>query len=373
MTVRHAGLNSILAVALVATACASASRIPPPTRIPDMTQIDSMFAEYAAPGMPGATVLVLKDGQVVVDRSYGMAIVEAGMPVTNETNFRLASLSKQFTATAIALLVRDGVLRYETIVRAHIPELPAYAHDVTVRHLLNHTSGLPDYEDYIPRTQSEQIKDRDVPLLLQRADSMYFAPGTAYRYSNSGYALLALIVERLSGQPYREFLGERIFGPLKMYTTGAHEEGITAVQDRAYGYTVRPTGVVRTDQSLTSAVLGDGGIYSASWALRIWDRALDEGALLTREELARAWTPARLADGTTTRYGFGWFTERENGWLRLSHHGETSGFTNFILKYPGRRLTVIVLTNRRGGAPWDIAARIAAMPEFAPPASDARR
>ena len=365
---RRSAVISCLAVALVATACASAAPTPSPTRHQDMTIIDSMFAPYAEPGMPGAHVLVIRNGEVAVDRSYGMAIVEAGMPVTSETNFRLASLSKQFTATAIALLVRDGVLRYETVVRAHIPELPAYAHDVTVRHLLQHTSGIPDYEDYIPRTQSEQVKDRDVPVLLQRADSMYFAPGTAYRYSNSGYALLALIVERLSGQPYREFLGERIFGPLKMYTTGAHEEGITAVQDRAYGYTVRPTGVVRTDQSLTSAVLGDGGIYAAPWTLRIWDRALDEGTLLTREELERAWTPGRLADGTITRYGFGWFTERENGWLRLSHHGETSGFTHFMLKYPERRLTVIVLTNRRGGAPWDIAAKIAALPDFAAPA-----
>ena len=330
-----------------------------------MKMIDSMFAEYATPGMPGAHVLVIKDGQVVVDRSYGLANVEAGMAVTNETNFRLASLSKQFTAMAIALLVRDGVLQYETLARAHVPELPAYAGGVTVRQLLNHTSGLPDYEDYVPRTATVQVKDRDVPGLIGKADSLYFTPGSAYRYSNSGYAVLALIVEKLSGQPYREFIDQRIFGPLKMWNTGAHEEGITEVPNRAYGYTVRPTGVVRTDQSMTSAVLGDGGIYASSWSFRIWDRALDEGKLLTREELQRAWTPARLTDGTLTRYGFGWFTERENGWLRISHHGETSGFTNFFLKYPERRLTVLVLTNRRGGAPWDLAAKIAALPEFA--------
>jgi CubicO group peptidase (beta-lactamase class C family) len=194
---------------------------------------------------------------------------------------------------------------------------------------------------------------------------MYFTPGSAYKYSNSGYALLALIVEQLSGQPYARFLHDRVFAPLGMRGTVAYEAGVSTVPNRAYGYSLRANGVVRTDQSSTSAVLGDGGVYSSLRELIIWDRALDAGTLLTRAELEQAWMPARLTNGPMTRYGFGWFTERENGSLRLSHHGETSGFTNFILKYPERRLTVIVLTNRRGGTPWDLAARIAALPEFA--------
>ena len=354
-----------LAVVLVTAACASAGHSEPQPRVPDMQTLDSLFAPYAAPGMPGAGVLVVKDGQVVVNRSYGLAVVETAVPTASETNYRLASLSKQFTATAIALLVRDGLLSYDTPVRTHLSNIPEYAREVTVRHLLTHTSGIPDYEDFVPRGQTEQVKDGDVPALLQQTDSMYFAPGSAYRYSNSGYALLALIVEKLSGQRYATFLHERIFRPVGMRGTVAREEGISTVANRAYGYSLRSGAVVRTDQSSTSAVLGDGGIYSSLRDLIVWDRALDEGTLLTRAELERAWTAERLTDGTTTRYGFGWFTERENGWLRLSHHGETSGFTNFILKYPERRLTVLVLTNRRGGAPWDLAARIAALPEFA--------
>lgn len=354
-----------LAVALVATACASAGRRESQARVPDMQTFDSLFAPYAAPGMPGASVLVTKNGEVVVNRSYGLAVVETAVPATSETNYRLASLSKQFTATAIALLVRDGLLRYDTPVRTYLPSVPEYTRAVTVRHLLTHTSGIPDYEDFVPRGQTVQVKDGDVPALLRQTDSMYFAPGSAYRYSNSGYALLALIVEKLSGRRYAAFLHERIFAPLGMRGTVAHEEGISTVPNRAFGYSLRSGVVVRTDQSSTSAVLGDGGIYSSLRDLITWDRALDAGTLLTRAELERVWTPERLADGTTTRYGFGWFTERENGSLRLSHHGETSGFTNFILKYPDRRLTVIVLTNRRGGAPWDLAARIAALPELA--------
>jgi CubicO group peptidase (beta-lactamase class C family) len=216
----------------------------------------------------------------------------------------------------------------------------------------------------VPDGQTTQVKDRDVLATLPRADSLYFAPGSAYRYSNTGYALLALIVERLSGQPYARFLHDRIFAPVGMNATVAYEAGISTVPNRALGYSIRSSGIVPSDQSSTSAVLGDGGIYSSLHDLLAWDRALDAGTLLTADELREAWTPMRLTDGTVTRYGFGWFVDAEPGEKRLSHHGETSGFTNFILKYPERRLTVIVLTNRRGGAPWDLAAKVAGLEEF---------
>ncbi len=360
-------------VALVATvtigalACSSPALRAAATPGPDMQAmqaIDSLFTPYTAPGMPGASVVVIRDGQVVVNRSYGLADIEAAAPASDASSYRLASLSKQFTAAATMLLAREGRLGYDSRVVDLLPGFPAYARSITVRHLLTHTSGLWDYEDFVPATQTVQVKDRDVLALLQRTDSTYFPVGSAYRYSNSGYAVLALIVETMSGQPYATFLRQRIFTPLGMNATVAYEAGVSTVEKRAFGYSVRSTGVVRTDQSSTSAVLGDGGVYSSIRDLITWDRALDDGRLLTREELGLAWTPARLADGTTTRYGFGWFTEREGGALRLSHHGETSGFTNFILKYPERRLTVIVLTNRRGGTPWDLAASVAALPSF---------
>ena len=329
-----------------------------------MHAIDSLMEPYRAPGMPGASVLVIKGDQVVVNRSWGLANVEAGVATSDSASYRLASLSKQFTAAAIILLVRDGRLAYDTRIGEVLPDLPTHARDVTVRQLLTHTSGLWAYESFVPGSQTVQVRDGDVPGLLARADSTYFRPGSGYRYSNTGYALLALIVEKLSGQRYAQFLHDRIFAPLGMNATVAHEEGISTVTNRAFGYTIRSSGVVRTDQSSTSAVLGDGGVYSSIRDLIRWHRALDAAQLLRREELDLAWTPMRLSDGTVTRYGFGWFTEREEGSLRLSHHGETSGFTNFVLKYPERGLTVVVLTNRRGGAPWDIAASIARLPEL---------
>jgi len=329
-----------------------------------MTALDSIFMAYDAPGLPGAGVLVIKDGNVVASRSYGLADVQTRTRAGEQTNYRLASLSKQFTATAIMLLARDGQLHYDARVADLLPGFPAHARDVRLRHLLTHTSGLWDYEDFVPDSQTVQVKDRDVLSLLQRADSLYFVPGSAYRYSNSGYALLALIVEQASGQPFARFLKERIFTPAGMDATVAFEAGVSSVTSRAFGYTVRGSEALPSDQSSTSAVLGDGGIYSSLRDLTAWDRALDAGTVLRASELRDAWTPMTLTDGTVTRYGFGWFVDRENGTLRLSHHGETSGFTNFILKYPERRLTVIVLTNRRGGVPWDLAARVAALPEF---------
>ncbi|HKG91005.1 MAG TPA: serine hydrolase domain-containing protein [Gemmatimonadaceae bacterium] len=332
--------------------------------------VDSLLADYARPGAPGAAVLVVKDGRVVVERGYGLADLEAGVAVTPRTNFRLASLTKQFTATAVMLLARDGRLRYDDRVADLLPGFPAYARDVRVRHLLTHTSGLRDYEDFVPDSQTTQLHDRDVLAILQRAERLDFAPGAAYHYSNSGYAVLALLVEAVSGQPFARFLHDRIFVPLGMEGTVAYEAGVSTVPRRAFGHSgdaASPAGFRRTDQSSTSAVLGDGGVYSSVHDLARWDRALDAGGPAGAAELHEAWTAAALADGTTrTRYGFGWFVDpdslappgRPNA-IRLFHHGETRGFTNAILKYPARRLTVVLLTNRTGGAPSAMVERIA--------------
>jgi CubicO group peptidase (beta-lactamase class C family) len=350
---------------LIAAGCARVSTTAPRSGpLLSMASLDSIFTTYAQPGAPGASVLVIRDGKVVANRSYGLADLTTGTLASDRTNYRLASLSKQFTAASIMLLVREGRLRYDDRLANLLPGVPAFAGEVRVRHLLTHTSGLWDYEDFVPNGQTRQVHDADVLATLPRADSLYFAPGSAWRYSNTGYALLALIVEKTSGQSFARFLHDRIFVPVGMSSTVAYEAGISTVPDRALGYTMRTSGVVPSDQSSTSAVLGDGGIYSSLHDLEAWHRALDEGTLLTADELRQAWTPMRLTDGTVTRYGFGWFVDSLPDGRRLSHHGETSGFTNFVLKYPERHLTVIVLTNRRGGAPWDLAARVAGVPEF---------
>ena len=317
------------------------------------------MAPYAAAGGPGASLLVLHDGRVAYQKSYGLADVEQHVAVTSATNFRLASLSKQFTATAVMLLVADGKLHYDDDVTTLVAGLPAFAHGVTVRQLLNHTSGLPDYEDFVPDSQTTQVHDRDIPALIAHAAAPKFAAGTRYAYSNTGYALLALIVEHQSGRGYAAFVRDRIFTPLGMTGTVAFEEGRSTVSHRAWGYTVSTSGIRRTDQSNTSAVLGDGGIYSSVADLARWDNALERHTLVPAKEQRLAWTPPSLSSGAKTEYGFGWFVDREQGTTRLRHHGESRGFTNGVVRFPEQRLTVIVLTNRTGGSPWDIAQKIA--------------
>nr|WP_242003062.1 serine hydrolase domain-containing protein [Vulcaniibacterium tengchongense] len=306
--------------------------------------------------VPGAAVLVLRDGRALVRRGYGLAELEAGTPVTPQTHFRLASVSKQFTAAAVLLLVAEGKLGLDQPARRWLPALPPAADAITLRHLLTHTSGLLDYEDLMDPADARQVRDADVLRLLQAEDRTYFPPGSAYRYSNSGYALLALIVERASGRRYADFLRERIFVPLGMNAV-AYEAGISDVPHRAYGYSERGGRWVRTDQSPTSAALGDGGIYASIDDLARWDAALYDERLLPRALLEQAFAPATPTDDPEVAYGFGWRITGETVW----HSGETIGFRNVLVRYPQRRLTVAVLTNRDDPEPYALAKRIAAL------------
>ena len=231
--------------------------------------IDAWMRDYTGQ-VPGASVLVLEGGDAVFQRSYGLADLEANVASSPTTNYRLASVSKQFTAASVLLLVEDGVLTLDDPVRRWLRTLPVAAEAITLRHLLSHTSGLIDYEDLLPPDQAHQIHDADVLRLLEREDRLYFPAGSDYRYSNSGYALLALVVERASGQRFAAFLQARIFSPLGMTATLAREDEGPPVTDRAFGYTLVGDRWERTDQSTTSAVLGDGGIYSSITDLAKW-------------------------------------------------------------------------------------------------------
>jgi CubicO group peptidase (beta-lactamase class C family) len=317
-------------------------------------QIDALMRPYQG-AVPGASVLVLRDGLPVFRRAYGLADLEAGIAAVPATNYRLASMTKQFTAAAILLLVEQGRLTLDDPVRKWLPSLPAAADGIKVRHLLTHTSGLIDYEDLIPEGTTAQLHDADVLRLLSTEDRAYFAPGTQYRYSNSGYALLALIVGRASGSDFASFLRERIFRPLHMQTTVALENGISSVSNRAYGYSFEGNAWKRTDQSQTSAVLGDGGVYSSIDDLAKWDAALYDNRLLRAESLRSAFSPATKTDDPEVQYGFGWRITGESLW----HSGETMGFRNVIVRFPAHRFTVVVLTNRDDPEPYFLALAIA--------------
>lgn len=317
-------------------------------------ETDTLMHAYEG-AVPGASLLVIQDGKPVIRRSWGLSSLEDRVPSTPETNYRLASVTKQFTAAAILLLVQDGRVSLDDRIRKWFPSLPNATDSVTVTRLLTHTSGVVDYEDVIPAGTTAQLHDVDVLHLLEAQDTTWFRPGTDYRYSNSGYALLALLVERASGKSFATFLGERIFKPLGMRNTLAYEQGISTVPNRAFGYTMKNGTWTRKDQSVTSAVLGDGGIYSSIDDLAKWDAALYDSRLLSDESRRLAFTPHTPTDQSDVRYGFGWRITGETLW----HSGETSGFRNVIVRYPARWLTVVILTNRDKPEPYATALAVA--------------
>jgi CubicO group peptidase (beta-lactamase class C family) len=359
-------LQAVLAAFVVLTGCSTLKSDNPGGGLSaaDAEAIDRMFSQYSGPGVPGAAVVVIDKGRVAFTRGYGLADLETKAPVTDRTNFRLASLTKPFTAMAIMLLVADGYLQLDDRARDILPGFPAYGAEIRIRHLLTHTSGLRAYEDFVSEASTRHVKDRDVLTLLQRADGLMFPPGSAFRYGDSGYVVLGLIAETVSGQPFPIFLRDRIFAPLGMQSTIVWQPGGAEVPHRAMGYAPGKTGFRLNDHSNTSTVLGDGGIYSSVRDLVAWDRALDAHTLLSARLQRLAWTPGELNDRTKTRYGLGWFIDRDARGPFVFHRGDTTGFSNFIVKYPDRKLTVVILTNRNGGAPADMAATVAALPSF---------
>jgi CubicO group peptidase (beta-lactamase class C family) len=322
------------------------------------TQIDGLFKDFEG-AKPGAAVMVIRDGKIAYEKGYGLANVEQNIPCTTSTNFRLASVSKQFTATSILILVQQNKLSLDDPITKFFPEFPAYGNQITVRQLLSHRSGLIDYEDLIPDGTTIQVSDRNALNLVRQQNKTYFPPGSDFRYSNTGYALLSLIVELSSGTPYAEFLKRNIFSPLQMTNTIAYEAGISKVQNRAYGYAQENGQFVPSDQSTTSAVLGDGGIYSSVNDLFRWDQSLYTEKIVSKEMLKQAYTVSSpKTDLPDAGYGYGWYVSKHRDNDLFFHSGHTCGFTNLIERYPEKKFTVIILTNRRDAEILEFGKRI---------------
>jgi len=333
-------------------------------------QMEDVFSGIASSDSPGFAVLVKKDGKIIFERGYGVRDLRTKHGIDVRTNFRLASFTKQFTAMAAMLLVHDGKLHYEDSVTTIFPEFPRYGKTITVGNLLNHTSGLPDYEDLMDQAEKtkgpawspeRQIHDAEVLQLLEKEPHGKFAPGTKWEYSNSGYVVLGLIVAKVSGNSFGEFLQDRIFAPLKMNHTLVFEKGKNEVANRAYGHSKKENTLVETDQSSTSATQGDGGIYSNLEDLSKWDDALRTHTLLSEKDFLPAMTPTQLPPGGESKlaedvpeslvghasaYGFGWFLNLQDRHPLMWHYGDTMGFKTAIFRYLADNVTVILLCNR---------------------------
>ncbi len=308
---------------------------------------DDLVAQVQAalPDSPGACVMAFDNGLPVFQHAYGVADVENNTPCTPTTNFRLASVSKQFTAAAVMILVDRGKVHLDDTLDKFFPGFPAWGRKITVRHLLTHTSGLPDYENLIPPGTTLQLDDLDVLHLVMGAKEPLFAPEAKWQYSNSGYALLGLIVEIAADQPFHEFLAWEIFKPLGMDNTVMYVEGLNAIPNRAYGHDKKDGQWVRADQSLTSAVRGDGGIYSSLVDYQKWLAGLDRRRLLSAASYKLIFEPHVATNRAGAQYGYGWFIDQYRGQRRIYHNGDTHGFRECVQTFPDRRAAVLCQLN----------------------------
>ena len=372
------GSSEVAAAKMAAPDCANR---PPSDKFAALNceYLQLIFPGDSVTGSPGFAVLVKKDGRIVFANGYGVRDFRSKIRVDAQTNFRLASFTKQFTAMAIMLLVHDGKVRYDQPLTEIFPQFPEYGKTITVRTLLNHTGGLPDYEELMDAAEKrkghiwsveKQIQDAEVLQLLENESRGKFVPGTKWEYSNSGYVVLGLIVAQVSGRPFADFLHERIFAPLKMDHTLVFEKGKNQVVNRAYGHSKKDNTFVETDQSSTSATQGDGGIYSNLEDLSKWDDALSDHTLLSEKDFLPAITPAKLPRGAqaslaqdvpeslranASAYGFGWFLNLQDEHPLIWHYGDTMGFKTAIFRYTRDNVTTIVLCNRTDLDPGTLA------------------
>jgi CubicO group peptidase (beta-lactamase class C family) len=306
-----------------------------------MIDIERLTAPYTG-HVPGCAIAVIKNGSLLLHEIHGYADLENEVVVTSNTNFRLASVSKHFTAAAILELCDRNLLSLEDTLDRYFPEFPNYGKRVTIKQLLTHTSGLVDYEELMDKNDTDQIHDREILELLVRQNHGYFEPGSTFCYSDGGYCLLALIVEQVSGESFASFMRSEIFIPLGMKNSFVNEEGITDIPNRAYGYSRQGTEWARTDQNATSATVGDGGIYSSISDLAIWDQALESRGLFEKQILTDL-QPSPIY------YGFGFFLKEYQGMQVQYHSGSSIGFRNGYYRVPQQGLTIFFLSNRNEG------------------------
>jgi len=319
---------------------------------PRIEAIDKFLKGLLADDEPGAAVLVMRGGEVVHEAGYGIGDVKKKTPITRLSQFRLASVSKHFTATCILLLAQEGELALDDSLREHFPDFPDYADAIQIRHLLHHTSGLKDYMGLFAASLAPaEPTSLDTVALLAEQDSLRFGPGQKFEYSNSGYVTLAAIAEHVSGQTLADFAREHLFGPLGMEWSVYHDDQRPALPHRVRSYRRRAGGRWQDiDDHRLNVIVGDGAVYTNLVDMARWVRALDAGTLLSEELRTEAVTSGRLVDGTETGYGYGWQLGKFGGRPTIEHGGGWVGFRTYLLRIPSEKLAVVLLANFAGAA-----------------------
>jgi CubicO group peptidase (beta-lactamase class C family) len=348
---------------------------PPASRIASPAsrlEIDAVFAPWDKQDSPGCALGVFRDGAIAYERGYGTASLEHDVPIMPAAVFYAGSVSKQFTAMAAALAMQQGRLSYDDPVRKYLPELPAYADAIRISHLIHHTSGLRDYNTLLTiagRRDEDAWDNRVVLQMTARQTQLNFKPGDEYLYSNTGYTLLATIVERAAGQRFAAFADANIFKPLGMSATHYHVDASRLVPHRALGYGGR-AGQWTLDTPINERA-GAGGLYTSIPDLQKWDENFYTGRVGGQDVLKRLQTRGTLNDGKTLAYAWGLQLGEYRGLPIVEHGGSLGGYRAHILRFPAQHASVALLCNASTIAPAGLARRVAdvVMPErFTQPA-----
>jgi len=353
ITLRSWRCLTVLAMAVCSPALVSAADRP------DAVD-DYIRTEMAKQHIPGLALLVSRGGQVIRAQGYGLANVELQVPVKPETIFQSGSVGKQFTATAVMMLVEEGKIGLEDPITKYFPDAPDTWKQVTIRELLSHTAGFTDY----PKS-FDMRKDYTEAQLLKIVEGipLAYTPGTSWSYSNLGYLTLGIVIHKVTGEFYGDFLQERIFRPLDMNTARIISEA-DIVPNRSAGYRL-VKGELKNQEWVapTLNTTADGSLYFSIEDLAQWDAALYTEKLLKRSSLEQMWTVAKLKNGqpNSGHYGFGWLTGKRNGHPVVEHEGSWQGFETDISRYVEDQLTVAVLTNLAESKPYIFANHVAEM------------
>lgn len=357
-------LLMIVSVALLSAPARLASAQAVQKDEPAMTaQIDQLLAGVFPSDAPGAAVIVVRDGKVILRKGYGLANIELGVPIAPEMVFRLGSVAKQFTAMAILMLSEEGKLALSDEITEYLPDFPIHGQTITIENLLTHTSGVKDYE-FLPARLAAAHNDLTPAELIAlfQDEPLDFAPGEQWSYSNSGYILLGAIIEKVAGMSYADFIQQRIFTPLGM-THSYYDDVTHIIPGRVAGYSPTADGYDNAEYMSLTQAYAAGALASSVDDLARWDAALYTNKLVKQATLRQAFKPYRLKNGESSGYGYGWVIGDYEGHAITEHNGGINGFVAQVMRFPDDKVYVAILTNSdgRGQVLGTLAFQIAAL------------
>ncbi len=361
MTMKRAAAIGLLTMMIEVAAVGQSKPNPPGTDKAISARVDEVFARFDKPDSPGCALAVIKEGQVIYKRGYGMSNLEYGIPITPSSIFHIASISKEFTAMAIVMLAQQGKLSLDDDVRKYVPEVPDLGERITIRHLIHHTSGLRDQWALLEMAgwrEDDVITEGDILDLISRQKALNFKPGDEHLYSNTGYTLLAVIVKRVSGQSLRDFADAHIFKPLGMTRTHFHDDHSMIVKDRTSAYQPRTGGGLKISIPVFDTY-GATSLFTTVEDMAKWDQNFVDKKVGGEAVIEQMLTPGVLNNGKKLTYAFGLSLGEYKGLKTVGHGGADAGYRADFVRFPDQRLSIVCLCNISNSNPGMLTRRVA--------------